>query len=99
MVNIEKVGVATPDKISDIKQFLTEVDDEFEQSLSSRVNLHDYVTKLMKFGQIVMARDKDDYVGMVAFYSNDTIEQIGTYSILVIKPTFRGQGTRDKTFF
>jgi ribosomal protein S18 acetylase RimI-like enzyme len=29
---------------------------------------------------------------MVAFYSNDMIKRIGTFSILVVKSIFRGQG-------
>ncbi len=91
MINIEAVKNNTPDTIMEIIQFLYDVDNEFEESLSSRMNISEYVVKIMRFGKILMAREKNVCIGMVAFYSNDTINHIGTYTILVIKPGYRGQ--------
>jgi ribosomal protein S18 acetylase RimI-like enzyme len=92
IIKIEKIESPTHEKISEIKEFLAEVDNEFDQPLSSRINLDEYVTKLIRFGKIIIARDEKGYAGIVAFYSNDIVSQIGFITVVVVKPVYRGQG-------
>ncbi len=92
MFENEIIETPTPAQKAAIERFLSEMDNEFEQPLSTRMPIADYLEKLLKYGHIIMAKYGQDYAGMVAFYCNDIQNQIGFLSILAVKPRYRGQG-------
>jgi len=71
-------------------RFVREEDESFTPSLSSRVDLDAYAHRVMQRGQVIMAFNGDDAVGLVAFYCNDKVNRIGAITLLGVKADWRG---------
>ena len=54
-------------------QYLQEIDNDFEISLSQKVNLEEYVSKLLQNGYVytVIDENKRNILACVGFYCND----------------------------
>lgn len=75
------------------------IDDHFLPSLLSRIannneefSVKDYIHKLNAYGDLFLFIDKDEIMGVVALYSNDTINHTAYIPVLFVHPEFNGRG-------
>lgn len=80
-------------EISDLSEFIYEVDGDFVPALSGRVNIDEWTKKLINFAEIVAARnEKGKIVGLLAYYANDKETHKGYIPYLAVSSTCRNQG-------
>lgn len=90
---IEYVTNKTNIDISSLSEFFYEVDGDFIPSLSGRVDIKAWITKLMSLAEIVVARDEDGkIVGLIFYYANDIENHKGYIAYLAVSSTCRKQG-------
>ena len=75
-------------------QYLQEIDNDFEISLSQKVNLEEYVSKLLQNGYVytVIDENKRNILACVGFYCNDMNTHIAYLSLLSTRMQARGKG-------
>ena len=75
-----------------VLRFFNDVDHDFSPTLSSRVNLTEYTSKLLANAIVYEFIEENTIKGIVAFYAND-VELTNAYiSFLAIDKEFRGNG-------
>ncbi len=89
-MNIKYLEARKIDKFK-IINFLIEMDNEFPIPLSDKVNIEEYVTKLLKSGKIYCALNEENIIGIIAGYNNDFSFYNGYISVLVIDKNYRGR--------
>lgn len=84
--------ICDKERIKDVINFVKFIDNEFPIKLSNLVNIEDYIKKLITYGNVLVAKDKNKIVGICAGYMND-IEKYNAYiSILGIDSEYRKLG-------
>lgn len=79
--------------VDSIKRLLENNDKDFPISLLKRVDLDEYIDKVIKNGNIIISVNDLDYVtGAVFFYSNDYDSKVGFISMLCVDSDFRNHG-------
>lgn len=75
-------------------QYLQEIDNDFEISFSQKVNLEEYVSKLLQNGYVytVIDENKRNILACVGFYCNDMNTHIAYLSLLSTRMQARGKG-------
>lgn len=79
-----------------IRNFLSEIDDDFKPSLSSKVSLDTYAEKLNSNATFILAMLGEEVIGITAFYANDRLKKESYLPIIGIKKEYRGKGTAYK---
>lgn len=74
---------------NDIENFLNEVNDDFIPALSKRVNIYEYVDKIVKNAEVFNLRYGNEIIGNAAVYMN---QGYGFISSFAIKKEYRGYG-------
>lgn len=82
--------------IESVYDFLEKNKNDFPISLDKKVNIFDYVNKLVKHGVIIGVRDNSSLKGIIAGYCNDNKTYKGYISIIVIDKSCRGNGCGKK---
>ena len=77
---------------SALKQLLTDVDDEFIPKLSVRLNLDEYVDKIIAKSTIVPVYENGVLNAFISFYCNDLKDHVGYLSMIVVKRDYRNKG-------
>ena len=75
----------------DLINFLKVMDNEFPKPLSKKVKIEDYIEKLINNGIIIVSKDKNNIVGLVAGYINDYKECLAYISIIAVKNEYRSK--------
>ena len=78
--------------ISQIEEFLREVDSMFPIPISQKVDLHEYACKLYNRADIRTVLENNKIVAMAAGYTENVIENRGYISIAAVLPEARGRG-------
>ncbi|SFF60163.1 hypothetical protein SAMN04488033_101318 [Salegentibacter agarivorans] len=63
-----------------VRNFLSEIDDDFKPSLSSKVSLETYAGKLNSNATFILAMLGEELIGMTAFYANDLLKKRGLFA-------------------
>ena len=71
---------------------LESCDGEFDPPLSARVDLSEYVQKLLRSAIVIVARIHGEIAGFAAFYANDPSHKISFLSLILIDQQFRRYG-------
>ncbi|MGO2169059.1 GNAT family N-acetyltransferase [Pseudoalteromonas sp. AOP31-A2-14] len=71
---------------------LIAVDSDFYPSLSSRVNLEQYTSKLLEKGRVFGVYKENKLIGAVAIYMNDVDNKVSYCPFIAVLPDFRAQG-------
>lgn len=73
-----------------ITQFILKMDNEFPTPISEKTDIQKFVNKLLAYGYINCALDKNEIVGIVGGYANNDETKLAYESILVVDPKSRG---------
>lgn len=85
--------IANDEYFDNIKRLLEDNDRDFPISLLERVDLDEYIYKVLKNGNIIIAVNDLDYIaGAVFFYSNDYDSKVGFITLLCVDSNFRNHG-------
>lgn len=76
--------------------FLKKIDNDFYPSLSSKVNLHDYVEKIIDKAELILDFDDDKIKGMVVLYCNDYVNRKAYIPLVGVCPEYRNRGVAKK---
>lgn len=71
--------------------FLKDIDNDFSPCLSSKVNIEEYVTKIMNNAELVVDINQA-LRGLVVLYCNDTVNHKAYISLCGVRKEFRGKG-------
>lgn len=76
-----------------ILNYIEKENNSFPISMSSRVNLEEFVNKIFKFGKVYVLKKNDIIVGLIAFYANDYINRRAYLTYICVN-----KENRDKKF-
>ena len=74
-----------------ILEFLSEIDSDFPVQLSEKIGLEELATKLANNATICTEIQDDKIIGMVAGYTNNTVNNMGYISIVGVLKNHRGK--------
>ena len=72
--------------------FLKEVDKDFPIFLSSKCSLEDLANKFDQYADVIVAVDKNVFVGLIAAYISNSKEELAFVSVLGVNKEYRGIG-------
>lgn len=75
-----------------IRRFLEDVDGDFPVPLTVRVDLTDYVGKLLNEGFVLVAEESGNVRGIAAGYANDARGSVAYLSVIAVDGDVRGAG-------
>lgn len=78
-------------KESHLYDFLSDIDQDFSPCLSSKVNLKEYVTKILDNAELIVDVDYN-LRGLVVLYCNDIANRKAYISLCGVRKEFRGKG-------
>jgi ribosomal protein S18 acetylase RimI-like enzyme len=90
---IKKVSVG---KKSEISNFISEYDEEFTPSLSNRVNIQKYTSKLLKRGKNYVYEIEGNIKGLISFYANNYDKKEAYLSIILVAKKYRKSRVADR---
>lgn len=79
-------------QITQLKDFLKEIDFDFVTPLSHKVNIDEYADKIYSLAEIIAEWDGEELAGISVFYCNDENSLTAYESLLGVKKKFRGKG-------
>ena len=82
--------------LHDVHEFMKIVDEDFVPRFSSYVNISEYLKKLMKYAEILLATDGNIVLGIIAFYCNNITGGISYITYLAVRHGYRGKGLAEK---
>ncbi len=71
---------------------LNTLDPFYNPKISSKVKLDEYAKKLLSNGEVYVVMHKENDVGLIAIYTNDTQGGVAYLSSLGLLPQFQGKG-------
>jgi ribosomal protein S18 acetylase RimI-like enzyme len=80
----------------DLFAFLRSIDNSFDPPLSTRIDLRQWLKKVLTLGVILVSSERQKLEGVIAFYCNDRERQQAFISVLGIAEAARGQGIGKK---
>ena len=72
--------------------YLIRVNDSFGVPLTQKVQLPDYISKLLRFGCVLVMIEGDEILSCVAFYCNDMENRIAYCVLVSTLPQAQGKG-------
>ena len=75
-----------------IYSFLKKIDDDFSPKLSSKVNLLEYVDKIISCSKLLIDCKDEVLRGLVVLYCNNTNERIAYIPLVGVDSLYRGRG-------
>lgn len=77
----------------ELLSFLKTIDSDFRPSLTSKVNLKDFIIKISKKAEIIYYRDNgNNLVGLLVLYCNNEKDRISYISLVGVLKEYRGKG-------
>lgn len=77
---------------TELLKFLKEIDNDFPTSLSDKVNLNEYVDKILDKAEIIVKRENDEIAGITVFYCNDPSKETAYAVLTGVRSQYRGRG-------
>lgn len=77
---------------NDIKQLLEEIDNEFTPRLSQRLNIDEYVDKIILKSMILPVYDCGVLNAFISFYCNDQLDKTAYLTMIAVRSAFRKKG-------
>ena len=77
---------------NELIEFVEEIDDLFPIKISSKVNIPEYINKLLEKGIIVIAKNNNKIIGVVTGYINDFERKEAYISMVGIKKEYQNKG-------
>ena len=77
-------------------EFLVSIDHDFNPPLSSKVELHDYVAKIMASAELMLDYDCDKVIGKVVVYCNDYAGKKAYIPLVGVLHEYRNKGVAKK---
>lgn len=78
----------------EVRNSIYTLDSSFTKRLQETVNLSDYSEKISKFASFLIAKCKQEYIGVIAFYTNTEKSEL-YIPFLCVKETHRRMGIGD----
>ncbi|MEQ5729662.1 GNAT family N-acetyltransferase [Providencia alcalifaciens] len=88
-MNIKKIELTD---FNEVKNFIINSDHDFTPSLSSRVNLAEYTTKLINNSVLFSISKNEVILALVACYANNHVEKIAYIPYIAVSKQYRGLG-------
>jgi len=82
--------------LSDVQKFMEIVDEDFVPRFSTYVNIQEYLAKLEKYAEILLATNGNRILGAMAFYCNNVTESLSYITYLAVRRNFCGKGIGEK---
>lgn len=79
-------------KKSELLSFLKEIDNDFPTPLSQKVNLDEYVDKVLENAEIITKRINSEIAGITIFYCNDFVTLEAHAVVTGVKQKYRRMG-------
>ena len=79
-------------EVTELELFLHKVDEDFQPTLSSRVDIKNYAQKLICNAIIFKAYKTSQIIGLVACYANDSSKTNAYIPFIAVDRDFRGYG-------
>lgn len=76
----------------EILQFLIDHNNDFPIPLTEKVNLNDYVDKILSCGKVLLALSNNKIIGILIYYDNNIIDKIAFISLLLVDEGYRNKG-------
>ena len=76
----------------ELKKMIIDNDKDFPVSIIERVDLDNYLNKVMELGRIILAVEDLKVAGCILFYSNNSKTKIGYISLLCVDKSYRKMG-------
>lgn len=67
-----------------LKSFLSQINNDFPIPLNQKINIDDYLNKIFTNGEVIVAIENNEIVGLLTGYLNDLLNRKGYISILGI---------------
>lgn len=78
--------------VSIVVNYLRVVDHDFTPSLSSKVDIEQFIDKVSSLGFLYGAFDNNEIIGLICFYCNDIDFKCSYCSLLSVKKEYRSKG-------
>jgi len=97
-INSVEKGFLIKEKISGdmLYDFLESVNTDFPIPLSQKISLREYAEKIIEFGEIVVALEKNTLKGLAIGYTENLKGNSAYISVVGVKKEFRGSGIGKK---
>ena len=82
--------------LSDVQKFMKIVDEDFVPRFSTYVNIQEYLAKLERYAEILLAINGNGILGVMAFYCNNVTEGLAYITYLAVQRNCRGKGIGEK---
>lgn len=82
--------------LDNIREFMETVDRDFKPRFSTYVNIEEYLAKLEKYAEVLLAVCEKTILGVIAFYCNDSTAGISYITYLAVLRNCRGGGVGEK---
>lgn len=76
----------------EVKELIISNDKDFPVSIINRVNIDNYLEKIIQYGQSIIMIDNNKVIGCNLFYANDVKTRIGYITLLCVDRAYRKQG-------
>jgi len=76
--------------------FLNNIDNDFNPPLSRKVNLRDYVEKIITNAELILDFDGDEIIGLVVVYCNDELNERAYIPLVGVDSLHRKKGIAKK---
>lgn len=84
------------DAKSKFYSYLKLVNNDFYPALSTKVNLTEYVEKILELANVYVSVENDLIQGMIVFYTNNYKSKISYCALLSVNKNYRGLGISKK---
>lgn len=81
-----------PEYLDIVKNYLHEVDEDFEIPISSKTSMSDFCEKLLQSGNVYSVFEDEILVALIGFYCNDNVNRIAYFSFLSTRLGARKKG-------
>lgn len=81
--------------VTELYNFLKDIDEDFTPYLSSKVVLSEYVEKIQKHAELIVDQTAE-LRGLVVLYCNDVVKLKAYISLVGVRSEFRGMGIARK---
>lgn len=89
---MEYIYNQTKEKMKEILEYLYEHDRDFPIPLSYKVDLNQYLNKVMYLGKSIICTDQNKITGLIFYYDNNIKERKAFISLLSVDENYRGRG-------
>lgn len=91
-----EITVEKKAELTEVLEFLKEINDDIFPPLDSRVDLNVYAGKILDFAECLVVKTNDKIQALSAFYCNDFENKVSYLTLIAVGSLLRNQGVATK---